>query len=129
MDAVNRKLAGMARQQQGNTRLLNLILVKLNSEPAAQQESNQPRLHSSQSNLLPLVTISSSVHTQPIPPVPMAATREIAPAVGSSTADDAFCDILCQFRIPFEELTQLKVHSYSTGHFAGKLVKRLFPEL
>ena len=129
LDAVNRKLAGIARQQQENTRLLNLILVRLNSEPAAPQESNQPLLQSTQCNSMPPVTISSSVYTQPIPPVPMAATREIAPAVESSTADDAFCDIPSQFRIPFEELNQLKVHSYSTGHFAGKLVKRLFPEL
>ena len=59
----------------------------------------------------------------------MAATREIAPAVESSTAYDAFCDITCHFRIPLEELNQLKVHSYSKRHFAGKLVKGLFPEL
>lgn len=40
LDAVNRKLAGIALQHEENTRLLNLILVKLNSESPAHQQNN-----------------------------------------------------------------------------------------
>ena len=126
LEAVNKCLATLMRQQAEMTRMLSYIIQKLNNE----NSSPPPTINQeSQSDTTDLFQSTSSM---PVVPT-VAATAAPAAAVLSSSVvsqiDEQFSDIPLPYRVPADVLLKKKCEAQSVGNFASALTVLLFPEL